>query len=78
MGELIDNPARRTQMLKDVIKELHNGMPPQEVKAKLKTLVCETDHSEIMAMEQELMAHGMPQVRSSACAICTPRLPVRC
>ena len=60
MSELIDNRARRVQMLKDVITELHNGTPAQEVKAKLRTLVCETDHSEIMAMEQDLMAHGVP------------------
>ncbi len=60
MSELIDNRARRVQTLKDVITELHNGTPAQEVKAKLKNLVRETDHSEIMAMEQELMVHGMP------------------
>ena len=60
MSKLIDNRARRVQTLKDVITELHNGTPAQEVKAKLRTLVCETDHSEIMAMEQDLMAHGMP------------------
>lgn len=60
MSELIDNRARRVQTLKEVITELHNGKPAQEVKAKLQILVRETDHSEIMAMEQELMAHGMP------------------
>ncbi len=60
MSELIDNRARRVETLKEVITNLHNGMPAEEVKAKLKTLVRETDHSEIMAMEQELMAHGMP------------------
>ena len=60
MSELIDNRTRRVRILKDVITELHNGAPAQEVKAKLKTLVQETDHSEIMAMEQELMAGGMP------------------
>ncbi len=60
MSELIDNRARRVQTLKNVITELHNGTSPLEVKAKLRALVRETDHSEIMAMEQELMAHGMP------------------
>jgi uncharacterized protein len=59
MSKLIDNRAQRVRALKDVITHLHNGMPTQEVKAKLKTLLRETDHSEIMAMEQELMAHGM-------------------
>ena len=60
MSELIDNRAPRLQTLKDVITELHNGTPAHEVRAKLRTLVRETDHSEIMAMEQDLMAHGMP------------------
>lgn len=60
MSELINNRARRVETLKEVITNLHNGMPAEEVKAKLKSLVHETDHSEIMAMEQELMAHGMP------------------
>ena len=60
MSELIDNRARRVQTLKGVITDLHHGVPAAEVKAKLKTLVRETDHSEIMAMEQELMADGIP------------------
>ncbi len=60
MSELIDNRARRVQTLKGVIADLHHGVPAAEVKAKLKTLVRETDHSEIMAMEQELMADGIP------------------
>ena len=50
MSELIDNRAPRLQTLKDVITELHNGTPAHEVRAKLRTLVRETDHSEIMAM----------------------------
>ena len=60
MSELIDNRVQRVQALKDVITDLHNGMQAQEVRAKLKSLVRETDHSEIMAMEQELMTDGMP------------------
>ena len=31
-----------------------------EVRASLKELVCETDYSEVLAMEQELIAEGMP------------------
>ena len=60
MSEIIDNRAHRVRTLKEVIKRLHSGEAPEAVKGQLKTLVCETDYSEIMAMEQELMAEGMP------------------
>jgi DUF438 domain-containing protein len=60
MSELLDNQARRVQTLKEIIKELHRGAPPDQVRAKLKMLVREADYSEIAAMEQQLMAEGMP------------------
>ena len=60
MSELIDNKAHRVRTLKEIIKHLHAGEPPEQVKERLKTLVGETDYTEIVAMEQELMADGMP------------------
>lgn len=60
MSELIDNRAQRIQALKDIIRKLHAGEPPESVKARLERIVRETDYSEIVAMEQELMAEGMP------------------
>ena len=60
MSELIDNRAHRLRTLKEIIKELHAGQPPETVKQRLTQLVGETDYSEIVAMEQELMAEGMP------------------
>ena len=60
MSELIDNRAHRVRTLKDIIKKLHAGEPPETVKDRLKELVRQTDYSEIVAMEQELMAEGMP------------------
>jgi DUF438 domain-containing protein len=60
MSELIDNRAQRTRTLKTIIKNLHAGAPQDEIRQSLKDLVCQTDHSEIMAMEQELIAEGMP------------------
>ena len=66
MSELIDNRAHRVRQLKAIIKHLHEGRSPDEVKHLLKKLVGETDYSEIVAMEQELMAEGMPveEIRS--------------
>ena len=60
MSELIDNRAQRVRTLKGIIKSLHAGAPQNEVRQRLKELVGQTDYSEIMAMEQELIAEGMP------------------
>lgn len=60
MSELIDNRAQRIRTLKEVILHLHQGNPPDAVRARMQALVGQTDHSEIIAMEQELIADGMP------------------
>ena len=60
MSEVIDNKANRIRVLKDIIKHLHAGNPPEQVQRQMREIVRQTDYSEIMAMEQELMAQGMP------------------
>lgn len=60
MSEIIDDKAKRIKALKEIIKKLHAGHPPEEVKRELTELVRQTDSTEIAAMEQELMAEGMP------------------
>ncbi len=66
MSELIDNRARRIATLKDIIQHLHRGEAPDAVRAQLREMVRQTSPSEIMAMEQELIASGMPvdEIRS--------------
>jgi len=60
VSEVIDNKANRIRVLKDIIKHLHAGNPPEQVQRQMREIVRQTDYSEIMAMEQELMAEGMP------------------
>ena len=60
MSELIDNRAHRIRTLKEIIQQLHRGTPADEVRDSLRTLVRETSSTEIAAMEQELIAGGMP------------------
>ncbi|MCZ2153014.1 MAG: DUF438 domain-containing protein [Bryobacterales bacterium] len=60
MSEVINNRAHRIETLKHIIRHLHAGKAPAEVREQMKRLVGETDYSEIAAMEQELMAEGMP------------------
>jgi DUF438 domain-containing protein len=66
VSELIDNRAHRISRLKEIIQHLHAGAAPELVKEQLCKIVGETDATEIMAMEQQLMAEGMPveEVRS--------------
>jgi DUF438 domain-containing protein len=60
MSELINNREHRIQTMKEIIRHLHHGGAPDEVRGRLRTLVRETDASEIAAMEQSLIADGMP------------------
>ncbi len=66
MSELIDNRAHRISALKEIIRHLHAGAAPELVKGRLREIVGQTDAAEIIAMEQQLMAEGMPveEVRS--------------
>ncbi|MAT73515.1 MAG: hypothetical protein CMJ58_28875 [Planctomycetaceae bacterium] len=60
MSELLDNRAHRIRTLKHVIKHLHAGDAPEQVREQLKQLVRECDAGEIAQMEQELIAEGVP------------------
>jgi uncharacterized protein len=60
MSELIDNRSHRIRILKEIIQRLHRGETPERVKSQLIELVRETDAGEIAAMEQELIAEGVP------------------
>jgi uncharacterized protein len=66
MSESIGNRAERVSRLKGMIRHLHQGGTPEAVKSQLRQMVRETDATEIMDMEQELISGGMPveEVRS--------------
>jgi len=61
MSELIDNSRHRIEVLKTVIRELHDGADPETLKGQFKDLLDEVGPSEIAAMENALMADGMAQ-----------------
>jgi DUF438 domain-containing protein len=64
VSELIDNRARRIATLKEIIQHLHKGEAPEAVKGKLREMVQQTNPSEIMAMEQELIMLGVQCLES--------------
>ncbi len=61
MSELIDNSRHRIETLKQIITKLHDGADPDSVKDQFGELLAEVGPSEIAAMENSLMADGMPQ-----------------
>ncbi len=60
MSEYINNKEYKQQMLKGLIKDLHNGRDFDDVKREFTYLVKEVDATEIAGMEQQLISEGMP------------------
>jgi DUF438 domain-containing protein len=61
MSELIDNRRHRVEALKTMIKALHAGTDPAELKGRFRAVLDNAGAAEISAMESELMAEGMPE-----------------
>ena len=56
MSELINN---RQEKLKLIIKQIHDGLPLEEAKARFKKQFGSVTTKEITAMEQQLIEEGM-------------------
>ncbi|MEG6615961.1 DUF438 domain-containing protein [Peptococcaceae bacterium 1198_IL3148] len=61
MSELIDGKGQRQEVLKDIIKELHNGKSPDEVKDRFAKLIKNVSAKEISQMESSLITEGIPE-----------------
>ena len=62
MSDFIDR-AKRQEILKEIILELHAGKSVEEVKGVFAELIHDIDPSEISEMEQSLIAEGMPETQ---------------
>lgn len=60
MSELINNREHRQKVLKEIIKELHNGKAVDDVKARFAELIEGVSTAKISEMEAALIAEGMP------------------
>lgn len=60
MSEFIDR-AKRQEILKDLIQELHAGKSVDDVKETFARLIQDVAPAEIAEMEQSLIAEGMPE-----------------
>lgn len=60
MSELINNREHRQKLMKEVIKELHEGKTVEEVKAKFAEAIKGVAAKDIGKMEVELVKEGLP------------------
>ena len=60
MSEFINNSEMRKEALKNMLKELHEGKPFEQVKAEFEETFQGVDASEISAAEADLIAEGVP------------------
>lgn len=61
MSELINNSEKRKELLKHLILQLHNGEAPDIVRKRLIDLLRSIPYAEVVEVEQELIAEGLPE-----------------
>jgi uncharacterized protein len=61
MSELINNAQKRKELLKHMILQLHKGEAPEQVRSRLEELLGSIPYGEVVEVEQELIAEGLPQ-----------------
>jgi len=62
MSEYINNRAKRKEILKNVIRQLHEGKTADEVKEEFAALLRDVGASEIAEIEQALIEEGLPEM----------------
>lgn len=60
MSEVINNREHRQKILKEIIRELHDGKTVEEVKERFDRLIEGVSVAEISQMEQNLIMEGLP------------------
>lgn len=60
MSELIHDQRKRMALLKHMILQLHSGEAPEAVRTQLVRLLGKIPYDEVVAVEQELIAEGLP------------------
>jgi DUF438 domain-containing protein len=60
MSELLQNAARRKEILKHMILQLNDGIAPDEVRPQLLRLLGKIPYAEVVEVEQELLGEGLP------------------
>lgn len=63
MSEVINNRQQRVEIMKSLIRQLHNGVAEEQVKHQLETMLDEADYSDVFMMEVQLVQEGISAER---------------
>jgi DUF438 domain-containing protein len=61
MDDSTGNNLNRKELLKHMILQLHEGVAPGEVRARLAELLRKIPYNEVVQVEQELISEGLPE-----------------
>lgn len=61
MSELINNSQEKKELLKHMILQLHDGVAPEAVKARLIEVMSKVPYGLVVEVEQELISEGLPE-----------------
>jgi DUF438 domain-containing protein len=61
MSEIINNRQQRIDIMKGLIRQLHQGTTEEKIKKQLETMLDEADYSDVFLMEVQLLQEGIPQ-----------------
>jgi DUF438 domain-containing protein len=61
MTETINNRQQRIDIMKKLIRQLHQGAAEAKIKRQLETMLEDVDYSDVFQMEIQLMEEGIPQ-----------------
>ncbi|RMG34637.1 MAG: DUF438 domain-containing protein, partial [Methanobacteriota archaeon] len=68
MSELINNRQERIEVMKNLIRQLHEGRDEEQVRRQLESVLQEADYSDVFLMEIQLMDEGIS--RESITKLC--------
>lgn len=60
MSELINNKQKRVEVMKSLIRQLHQGVAEDRIRSQLETLLDEADYNDVFVMEVQLIQEGIP------------------
>jgi DUF438 domain-containing protein len=72
MSEIINNRQQRIEIMKNLVRQLHNGVSEAQVKHQLETMLDEADYSDVFLMQVQLGRKAFRRKKFRNCATRTP------
>jgi len=61
MTEIINNRQQRIEIMKSLVRQLHDGSSEEKIRKQLETMLDEADYSDVFVMEVQLIEEGIPE-----------------